>query len=84
MYDGDDKVSMANEGSSSIERTASFVLWLPFSLLLPGWGLAMIVMGFIWRLFLWIATGVVVLAIGVILFAGSSLVTPYLGGRRFS
>jgi hypothetical protein len=42
------------------------------------------VMGFIWRLFLWIATGVVVLAIGVILFAGSSLVTPYLGGRRFS
>jgi hypothetical protein len=32
----------------------------------------------------WIATGSVVLLIGVILFAGSSLITPFLpGGRRF-
>jgi uncharacterized membrane protein YgdD (TMEM256/DUF423 family) len=32
----------------------------------------------------WVATGVAVLAIGVVLFAGSSLVSPFLGGRRFS
>jgi hypothetical protein len=32
----------------------------------------------------WIATGVVILAIGVVLFAGSSLVTPFLGGRSLS
>lgn len=32
----------------------------------------------------WIATGVVVLVIGIIFFAGSSLVTPFLpGGRKF-
>jgi hypothetical protein len=32
----------------------------------------------------WIGTGVVVLVIGVIFFAGSSLITPFLpGGRRF-
>jgi hypothetical protein len=43
----------------------------------------MIVMGFMWGMFRWIATGVVVLAIGVIFFAGGSLVTPFLSGRRF-
>ena len=75
---------MANEGSSPIEKAVSFVLRLAVSLLLPGWGLAMIVMGAMWGIFWWIATGVVVLAIGVVFFAGSSLVTPYLGGRRFS
>ncbi|MGD0289147.1 MAG: hypothetical protein ABSC63_05775 [Candidatus Binataceae bacterium] len=75
---------MANEGSSPIEKAVSFVLRLAVSLLLPGWGLAMIVMGAMWGMFWWIATGVVVLAIGVVFFAGSSLVTPYLGGRRFS
>jgi hypothetical protein len=75
---------MANEGSSPIERTVSFVLRLAVSLLLPGWGLAMIVMGFMWGMFWWIATGVVVFAIGVVFFAGSSLVTPYLGGRPLS
>lgn len=75
---------MANEGSSLIERTISFTLRLLVSLLLPGWGLAMIVMDLMWGLFWWVATGVVVLAIGVVFFAGSSIVTPYLGGRRFS
>ena len=75
---------MANEGSSPIEKAVSFVLRLAVSLLLPGWGLAMIVMGAMWGMFWWIATGVVVLAIGVVFFAGSPLVTPYLGGRRFS
>jgi hypothetical protein len=75
---------MANEGSSPIEKAVSFVLRLAVSLLLPGWGLAMIVMGAMWGMFWWIATGVIVLAIGVVFFAGSSLVTPYLGGRRFS
>jgi hypothetical protein len=44
----------------------------------------MIGLSIIWGMFWWIATGIVVLAIGVVLFAGSSLVTPYLGGRRFS
>jgi hypothetical protein len=75
---------MANEGSSPIERSVNFVLRLIVSLLLPGWGLAMVVMGFMWGMFWWIGTGLVVLAIGVIFYAGSSLITPYLGGCRFS
>jgi len=75
---------MANEGSSPLERTVSFFLRLAVSMLLPGWGLALIGLGFMWGMFWWIATGVVVLAIGVVFFAGSSLVTPYLGGRRLS
>jgi hypothetical protein len=57
---------------------------LMISLLLPGWGLAMIVLGLMWGMLWWIATGLVVLAIGIVFFAGSSLITPYLGDRRFS
>jgi hypothetical protein len=75
---------MANEGSSPVERSVSFVLRLVVSLLLPGWGLAMIVMGLLAGMFWWIATGLVVLAIGVVFFAGSSLITPFLGGRPLS
>jgi hypothetical protein len=72
---------MANEGSSKAERMASFIIRLVVSLLLPAWGLVMVVLGVTWGIGWWIATGLVVLAIGVVLFAGSSLVTPSLGGR---
>ncbi len=72
---------MANEGSSKAERMASFIIRLVVSLLLPVWGLIMIVLGVTWGMGSWIATGLMVLAIGVVLFAGSSLVTPFLGGR---
>lgn len=75
---------MANEGSSRPERTVSFVMRLLVSLMLPGWGLAMIVVGLTDGNRWWIASGAVVFAIGVIFFAGSSLVSPFLGGRRFS
>jgi hypothetical protein len=73
---------MANEGSSKAERIASFIIRLVVSLLLPVWGLIMIVLGVTWGMGWWIATGLVVLAIGVVLFAGSSLATPFLGDRR--
>ena len=72
---------MANEGSSKAERMASFIIRLVVSLLLPVWGLIMVVLGVTSGMGWWIATGLVVLAIGVVLFAGSSLVTPFLGGR---
>jgi hypothetical protein len=75
---------MANEGSSPLNRTVSFVVRLLVGLLLPGWGLALIIMGLAAGMGWWIATGVVILAIGVVLFAGSSLVTPFLGGRSLS
>lgn len=75
---------MANEGSSAPERAISFVMRLAVSLVLPVWGLAMIAIGLADRNGWWMATGVVVLAIGVVFFAGSSLVSPFLGGRHFS
>jgi len=75
---------MANEGSSPLNRTVSFVVRLLVGLLLPGWGVALIIMGFAAGMGWWIATGVVILAIGVVLFAGSSLITPFLGGRPLS
>ena len=36
---------MANEGSSKAERTVSFIIRLVVSLMLPAWGLTMIVLG---------------------------------------
>ncbi len=75
---------MANEGSSQAERAVSFVMRLIVSLLLPGWGVVMIILGLTDGSTWWVITGLTVLAIGVVLFAGSSLVSPYLGGRRFS
>jgi hypothetical protein len=52
-----------------MNRTVTFVIRLIVGLLLPGWGLALIILGIFagrgWR----IATGVVVRAICVVLFA---------------
>jgi hypothetical protein len=74
---------MANEGSSPLNRTISFVLRPLVGLLLPIWGLVIIILGVIAGMGWWIATGTVVLAIGIVRLAGSSLVTPFLGGRTF-
>ena len=69
---------MADEGSSPIEKVFSFVMRLKVSLLLPGWGLAMIVLGLMWGMFWWIASGLVGIAIGIVFFAGSSLIALIL------
>jgi hypothetical protein len=74
---------MANEGSSPLNRTISFVLRPLVGLLLPIWGLVIIILGVIAGMGWWIATGTVVLAIGIVRLAGGSLVTPFLGGRTF-
>lgn len=58
-----------------------FVMRLLVSLALPVWGLATIGAGVADGNNWWIATGAVVLAIGVLLFAVSSLVSPLIGGR---
>jgi hypothetical protein len=44
---------------------ASFIIRLVVSLLLPAWGLMMIVLGVTWGMGWWIATGLVAPAIGV-------------------
>jgi hypothetical protein len=75
---------MAEEGSSTAERTVSFVTRMLVCLVLPLWGLAMIGAGIANSNGWWIATGAVVLAIGMVFFAGSSLVSSLPGGRRLS
>jgi hypothetical protein len=75
---------MANEGSSAAESAVSFVMRLLVCLALPLWGLAMIGMGVADGNDWWIATGGVVLAVGVVFFAGSSLVSPMIGGHRLA
>ncbi len=75
---------MVNERGGLAQRTFSFSMRLLVSLILPAWGLAMIVLRARSAAGWWIATGVVVLLIGAIFFAGTTLVTPFLpGGRKF-
>lgn len=71
---------MVNEGGGLPQRTFSFVMRLLVSLILPASGLAMIVLGARSAAGWWIATGVVVLLIGAVFFAGSLLITPFLPG----
>jgi hypothetical protein len=73
---------MANAGANPVERAVSFVMRLLVSMVLPAWGVIMIVLGAMYAEGWWIATGVAVFAIGVIFFAGSSVVTPFLPGSR--
>jgi hypothetical protein len=72
---------MANEGSSRTERTISFVMRLIVSLALPVWGLIMLALGVVWGMGWWMAAGLVVFAIGAVLFAGNPLVSLFFGDR---
>lgn len=75
---------MANQGGSLADLSVSFVLRLLVSLILPAWGLAMLAIGIVWGMGWWIATGLAVIVVGIILFCGSSLVTSFLpDGRKF-
>ena len=75
---------MANEGGTSAERTISFVMRLIVALIIPVWGLVMLGLGLRAGELWWIASGAVVLAIGAVLFCGSSLVGAFIpGGRKF-
>jgi hypothetical protein len=75
---------MAEGESSTAGGAVSIAIRGLVCLMLPLWGLAMIGVGLADSNGWWIATGAVVLAIGVIPFAGSSLVSPSPGGRLLS
>jgi hypothetical protein len=75
---------MANEGGSSVERALSVVLRLLISLILPAWGAVMLALGFRWGARWWIATGAIVIAIGIIFLGGSPIVTSFIPGGRKS
>jgi hypothetical protein len=67
---------MANEGGTNPERAISFTLRLIVSLIIPLWGLIMLVLGLLHGEAWWIASGGIVLAIGAIFLCGSSNKRP--------
>jgi hypothetical protein len=73
---------MANEGGSSAERAISFIVRLVVSLIIPAWGVVMLVLGLKSGEGWWIAIGSVVILIGVIFLGGSSLATAFISGGR--
>jgi hypothetical protein len=71
---------MADAGKGS-NRALSVLMRMAVSLVLPLWGLAMLVMGVSWGAGWWIACGLVVGAIGVVMLAGSPLAAVLLRER---
>lgn len=74
---GDDNVTK-EERIERAEHAMSLLARLVVSLILPLWGIAMLAMGVYWRSGWWLGTGVVVGAIGLLMFVGSSLLDPLL------
>jgi len=72
--------SMAQPGEKT-EHALSVVIRFLISLALPLWGLAILVLGIVHGLGWWIVTGLVVVAIGVLLLAGNPLAEAVLGRR---
>jgi hypothetical protein len=62
-------------------RALSVLMRMAVSLVLPFWGLAMLVMGVSWGAGWWTACGLVVGAIGVVMLAGSPLAAALLRER---
>jgi hypothetical protein len=60
------------------ERTVSFVMRLLVSMVLPLWGLAMLVLGIEWQSPWWLGCGVVVGGVGLLMLAGSPLLDSFL------
>jgi len=60
------------------ERAVSFVMRLLVSMVLPLWGLAMLLLGIERGSLWWIGCGVVVGGIGLLMFAASPLLDSFL------
>jgi hypothetical protein len=56
------------------QDTVGFIIRFLVSLILPAWGIALIVLGAEYGLGWWIASGVAIGAAGVVIFVGSPLV----------
>ena len=59
-----------------MEATVSFVARMVISLILPLWGLAMLILGLAWASLWWIVCGAVTGGIGLILAVGNPLIWP--------
>ena len=69
------------DGAKGSDRALSVLMRLMVSLVLPLWALAMLVVGVSWGAGWWIACGLVVGAIGVVMLAGSPLVAALVRQR---
>ena len=64
------------DSQEKIEATVSFVARMVISLVLPVWGLAMLILGVAWASPWWIICGAVTAGIGLILAVGNPYVWP--------
>jgi len=64
------------DSQEKIEATISFVVRMVISLIMPVWGLAMLILGFTWASPWWIICGAVTAGVGAILAVGNPLIWP--------
>ena len=64
------------DSQEKIEATVSFVARMVISLMLPLWGLAMLILGVAWGSLWWIICGAVTVGVGLILAVGNPLIWP--------
>jgi hypothetical protein len=67
--------------ADKFQESISWILRLVVSLILPVWGVALIVIGLKYGSAWWIASGVAIGATGVIIFIGSPLMEFVIGER---
>jgi hypothetical protein len=77
----DEREQAIQERIERAERAVNFLMRLGVSLMLPLWGLAMLVLGLEWRSAWWIGCGLGVGAIGLLMLAGSPLAAGFFRRR---
>ena len=65
-----------------VESAVSAVARMVISLILPLWGLGMIILGLSWMSPWWIACGAVTGAVGLILAVGNPLIWPLVSDTK--
>jgi len=73
------------DAQEKIEAAVSCVARMVISLMLPLWGLIMLILGLVWASPWWIACGAVTGGVGLILAVGNPFIWPLIseaGARR--
>jgi len=78
----EEKTTENEEGGNPAEQAASFVMRLAISLVMPLWGLAMLLLGIRNMSGWWILFGLIVGGLGGLFFVGSPLTDPIFKDRR--
>jgi len=78
----EEKATETEAGGNPAEQAASFVMRLAISLVMPIWGLAMLILGIRNMSGWWIIFGLIVGGLGALFFVGSPLTDPIFKDRR--